>query len=205
MSGILITDDHPLFMEGLATLLQKQQPTLTIYQTLCLDVAKTVIKRESAINLMLLDRTLPGVDSLDHLPALWALNPNLRIAIISASDSRQHIKEAMDAGATGFIPKTSPPDAIIAAILHIMNGGIYIPSEIWNSPSQDKKSKFLLSPRQMDVLVLAAEGRTNKGVAELLQISPATVETHRAHILQKLDIHNTAELVLYAVRRGVIS
>jgi DNA-binding NarL/FixJ family response regulator len=204
MSGILITDDHPLFMEGLATLLQKQQPALKIYQALHLDAAKTYIKRDAAIMLMLLDRTLPGVDSLEHLPALWALNPNLRIAIISASDSRQHIKEAMDAGATGFIPKTSSPDAIITAILHIMNGGIYIPTEIWNSSSQDKKSKFSLSPRQMDVLVLAAEGHTNKQIAHSLELTEGTVKLHFNAIFKTLGADNRTHAIQRARMQGML-
>lgn len=214
MASILITDDHPLFMEGLSLILRNKIPALQIHQAERLETAKYYVRHDQTIVLMLLDRTLPGIDSLEHLQELWDINPNLRIAIISASCSRQQIKEAMEAGVTGFIPKDSSPDTTIAAIQNMVDGGFYIPEQIWDSayPPKDNNTKPTLSPRQVEVLALAAAGCANKEIANQLHLSEGTVKQHFNAIFKMLKVEDNlpkgnnrrAHAIQTARMRGII-
>jgi DNA-binding NarL/FixJ family response regulator len=126
-----------------------------------------------------------------------------------------YVTRALQAGATGYMLKDSAGKDLIKGIASVAAGQAYFSPAIARLMLDDYKRRVTgsnvidryetLSAREREIFQLIAEARTNKEVAELLEISPATVETHRARILQKLDIHNTAELVLYAVRRGIIS
>jgi DNA-binding NarL/FixJ family response regulator len=137
------------------------------------------------------------------------------VLILSMHSDEAYVTRALQAGATGYMLKDSAGKDLLKGIAAVAVGKAYFSPAVARLMLDDYVRRVAgsgvadrfesLSEREREIFQLLAEGRTNKGVAELLQISPATVETHRAHILQKLDIHNTAELVLYAVRRGVIS
>ncbi len=192
MTGILITDDHPLFMLGLDTALRLRKSDLQVYQATHLDSAKLHIKQQSSIRLMLLDRTLPGIDSLNHLEEFWEINPNLRIAIISAADSRHQIQEAINAGVVGFISKSASPNAILDAIDLLLQGKIYVPDTLFRSPAP-LSCVASLSQRQEDILQLAAEGYTNKQIAKETALAEGTVKQHFNVILKALNVNNRTQ------------
>ena len=123
------------------------------------------------------------------------------------SNRKELLFSGLDSGARGYALKDGSPRELLDALELVARGGSYVDPRLRPALLSRRSTERLpsLSAREREIFQLIAEARTNKEVAELLEISPATVETHRARILQKLDIHNTAELVLYAVRRGVIS
>jgi DNA-binding NarL/FixJ family response regulator len=141
--------------------------------------------------------------------------PYVKVLILSMHSDETYVTRALNAGATGYLLKDSAGKDLIKAVTAVSQGEAFFSPAVSRLMLDDYMRRAAtsgvtdrydtLSDREREIFQLVAEGRSNKEVAELLGISPATVETHRARILQKLDIHNTAELVLYAVRRGVIS
>jgi two-component system, NarL family, response regulator NreC len=141
--------------------------------------------------------------------------PDCRILILSMHANEAYIIQALKAGAKGYMLKDSADTDLIRGVSSVAAGTSFFSPAAAKVMLDDYLRRLAekgvvdrydsLSEREREIFQLIAEGRSNKEVAELLSVSPATVETHRAHILQKLDVHNTAELVLYAVRRGVIS
>jgi two-component system, NarL family, response regulator NreC len=137
------------------------------------------------------------------------------VLVLSMHSDEAYVTRALQAGATGYMLKDSAGKDLLKAVASVAAGQAFFSPAVARLMLDDYVLRVSgsgvadrydsLSEREREIFQLIAEARTNKEVAELLQISPATVETHRARILQKLDIHNTAELVLYAVRRGVIS
>jgi len=206
MASILITDDHPLFMEGLSIVLQGKYPDLQIYQAQDFDEAKYHLRKYPSITLILLDRTFPGIDSFEHLQELWDINQNLRIAIISATCSPQVIQEALGKGVVGFIPKTHSPDATVAAIQQMLNGNTYIPNELFahSHIGHDSNIKCSLSPRQQEILSLAAEGKTNKEIANTLALVEGTIKIHFYAIFKLLGAKNRSCAINIARMKGII-
>jgi DNA-binding NarL/FixJ family response regulator len=205
MLSILIIDKHPLFMMGLETSLLTHNPKLQIYQATHIEAAKNQLKRNPNISLMLLDHTLPGTDSLNHLAEFWKISPPLRIAIISASESRQSILEAMEAGVAGFIPKSLPSDAAIAAINRLLAGYTYIPRELLE-PSYTRRHNAnpQLPARQTEILSLAANGLSNKQIAKTLHLAEGTIKQHFYAILKTLNADNRTHAVQIARTQGII-
>ncbi|MBU0656060.1 MAG: response regulator transcription factor [Gammaproteobacteria bacterium] len=205
MPHILITDDHPMILSGLETILLAYNPTLHIYQATHIEAAKAHIRRNPSINLMLLDRTLPGTDSLQHLAEFWEISPRLRIAIMSAVESRQSISEAMEAGVAGFIPKSLPPETVIIAIQRLLAGQTYIPRELLDNPyTQYAKTNAALPIRHTEILSLAANGQTNKQIANTLQLTEGTVKQHFNAILKTLCADNRTHAIQIARVRGIL-
>jgi two-component system, NarL family, response regulator NreC len=141
--------------------------------------------------------------------------PEVHVLILSMHADEAYITQALQAGATGYLLKDSADTELIGAVTAVAAGKSFFSPAVARVMLDDYVRHLAgkgivdryesLSEREREIFQLIAEGHSNKEIAELLSVSPATVETHRAHILHKLDVHNTAELVLYAVRRGVIS
>ena len=205
MLKLLIADDHLLFMEGLTLVLRGRFPGCLIYQASHLLQVQQQLRDHSPFDLLLLDRTMPGVDSLQHLQTFWSIIPTLRIAVISATDSAHYVQEALSLGIVGFISKASAPDAMVEAIQHILRGGIYI-QEL---PSSGQGSKIppqtLLPPRLLEVLTLAANGYSNKQIAASLIITEGTVKQHFHIILKTLDAYNRTQAIQKARLLGLVS
>lgn len=204
MLKLLIADDHLLFMEGLALVLRDRFPGCAIYQASHLREMKQQLHDNAPFDLLLLDRTMPGVDSLQHLQAFWDIMPDLRIAVISATDAPYYVQEAMSLGVSGFISKASTPDVMVDAIQHILRGGIYVP-ELSNSNGSDPADKALLPPRLLEVLTLAANGYANKQIAAALAITEGTVKQQFHVILKSLDAQNRTQAIQKARLLGLVS
>lgn len=205
MNQILITDDHPIFIEGLESILKKSNPTLKIYHAEHIEPAKSCLKSHPTIPLMLLDRTLPGVDSLNHLKDFLTITPSLRIAIISAHESQQHLNEAIEAGAAGFIPKSSSIENISKAIDLLLKGNIYIPKSLLGNEYRQHKKKEDLTTRHLEILSLAALGQSNKKIAINLNLTEGTIKQHFNAILRILNADNRTHAIQIVRMRGLIS
>ena len=162
-----------------------------------------------------LDIAMPLLNGIDATQQIVRKVPETKVLVLSMYSDEAYVTRALQAGATGYMLKDSAGKDLLKGIASVAAGQAYFSPAIARLMLDDYVRRVsgsgvvdryeTLSEREREIFQLIAEARTNKEVAELLEISPATVETHRARILQKLDIHNTAELVLYAVRRGVIS
>ena len=163
----------------------------------------------------ILDVGMPLLNGIDAAQQIVKRVPATRVLMLSMHSDEAYVTRALQAGATGYMLKDSAGKDLIKGVESVAAGQAFFSPAVARLMLDDYVRRVngknvvdryqTLSAREREIFQLIAEARTNKEVAELLEISPATVETHRGRILQKLDIHNTAELVLYAVRRGVIS
>src|SRR5688572_27882251 len=163
----------------------------------------------------ILDVAMPLLNGIDATQQIVRKVPETKVLVLSMYSDEAYVTRALQAGAIGYMLKDSASNDVLKGVASVAVGQAYLSPAIARLMLDDYVRRVAcsgevdryetLSEREREIFQLIAEARTNKEVAQLLEISPATVETHRARILQKLDIHNTAELVLYAVRRGVIS
>jgi len=162
-----------------------------------------------------LDIGMPLLNGIEATRQIARRAPSVRILILSMHSDEAYITQALQAGAKGYLLKDSADSDLIRAVNDVSGGRSFFSPAVARVMLDDYVKHLVhkgivdryeaLSEREREIFQLIAEGHSNKETADLLSISPATVETHRAHILQKLDLHSTAEIVLYAVRRGVIS
>jgi two-component system response regulator NreC len=170
---------------------------------------------ELSPDVVVLDIGMPLLNGIEVTRQIIRRLPSVGVLILSMHADEAYITQALRAGARGYLLKDSAGTELIRAVSAVAAGKSFFSPAVAKVMLDDYVQRLadkgiedryeLLSEREREILQLVAEGHSSKGVAELLSISPATVETHRAHILQKLDVHSTAELVLYAVRRRIIS
>ena len=211
---ILIADDHTIVRQGLASLLNDQPDLKVVGQA---DNGRAAVDKtlELKPDIIIMDIAMPQMNGIEAVKRIKKKLPKSKVLILSMYSHEHYIHELLETGVSGYLLKDASGRDIINAIHAAMNNETFLSPSIskvvvdtYRSPRKGTASAERykrLSNREREVFQLIAEGHSNKDVATLLFLSPATVETHRAHILQKLDVHNTAELVLYAVRRGVIS
>lgn len=211
---IVVADDHTLMRHGLCKILEVEPDWQVIAQASTgRDAVKEVLDREPDV--AILDIGMPLLNGIEAARQLSRRLPGLRILILSMHAEEAYITQALQAGAHGYLLKDSADVELIRAVGAVAAGKSYFSPAVARVMLDDYVRHLSqkgivdrydsLSEREREVFQLVAEGHSNKEIAEILMVSPATVETHRAHIFQKLDVHNTAELVLYAVRKGVIS
>jgi two-component system, NarL family, response regulator NreC len=211
---ILLGDDHTLLRHGLRKILEDKPDWEVVAEAGngrdAVDAAMT-LKPDVAI----LDVGMPLLNGIDATRQIVRKTPECKVLILSMHSDETYITRALQAGAKGYLLKDSADKDLIRGVCAVAAGKTFFSQVIAQSMLDDYIRRVAassivdpydsLSEREREVFQLLAEGHSNKDVALILSISPATVETHRAHISQKLDIHNTAELVLYAVRKGIIS
>lgn len=210
---ILIADDHQLFRQGLRFVLQALPRKGLILEAKNGYEVLDIISREPKLDLILLDLFMPGVDGFKLMENLCDRYPKTPFIILSSSDNSAHMRKAINSGASGFIPKTASQNVIMSAVELVLAGGIYIPPEMVHIPtlsetgtsviSNRKKSlapmlSAVLTERQLEVLKLLGEGRSNKEIARLLDISENTVKIHIAAILRTLNVKNRTQAGIIA-------
>lgn len=211
---LLLGDDHRLVRQGLRKILETRTEWEVVAEVG--DGREAVAKAaELQPDVAILDIGMPLLNGIDATQQVLQRSPKTRVLILSMHADEAYVTRALKAGATGYLLKDSADTDLLNGVAAVATGhSFFSPTvaklmlddyvrHVSQVESADKYSS--LSPREREIFQLVAEGRTNREVAEILEISAATVETHRARILQKLEIHNTAELVLYAVRRGIVS
>jgi DNA-binding NarL/FixJ family response regulator len=211
---ILISDDHTLMRQGLRKILEEQPEWQVIAEA---GDGRQAVKETLALqpDVAILDIGMPLLNGIEATRQIVRRLPGIGVLILSMHADEAYITQSLKAGARGYLLKDSADTDLIRAVGAVASGKSFfspaVASVMLDDYVRHLSDKGLvdryesLSEREREIFQLVAEGHSNKEIADLLSVSPATVETHRAHILQKLDVHNTAELVLYAVRKGVIS
>lgn len=210
---LLLGDDHTLVRHGLLKLMEEQPAWEVVAEV---GDGREAVRAAIALkpDVAILDVAMPLLNGIDAAQQILRRVPAMRILMLSMHSDEAYVTRALQAGATGYLLKDSAGKDLLKAVEAVAAGRAFFSPAIERLMLDDYVRRAgsgvidryeTLSEREREIFQLIAEARSNKEVAALLDISPATVETHRARILQKLDIHNVAELVLYAVRRGVIS
>ena len=211
---ILIADDHTVVRDGLRAVLE-QQPDLRVVAEACDGRECVRLAEEHSPDVVIMDIAMPNMNGMEATRRIVASNPRIGVVVLSMHQDESYVLGALKAGAKAYILKDSARTDVIDAVRATARGESYLTRKISRMLQEDYvldmqsrgvgDSYDMLTDREREVLQMVAEGKANKEVAALLHISLTTVETHRAHILQKLGLHSVPELILYAMRRGIIS
>jgi DNA-binding NarL/FixJ family response regulator len=208
---ILIADDHPLFREAISSVISSGFVGSEIIETADLDSALDITRENDDLDLILLDLNMPGMHGLNGLISLRNEAPTIPVVIVSAEEDKQVVLQAITYGACGFITKSSPRAQMTEAIQQILNGNVYLPSDIIRTgkESTNRRSRHEDNPispellnsltrRQLLVLERMSKGESNKQIAYNLNIAETTVKAHVSAILRKLGVHNRVQAILSA-------
>lgn len=208
MINVLIIDDHPIVREGLKQILKASSEVVVSGEAGNSDEALRGIS-EGNYDVALLDIALPGRSGLDILQELKKRSPKTAILILSAYPEEQYALRALKSGAAGYLVKKSAPEELVTAIKKVSSGGRYISSHlaerlVFALEKGGNEPHETLSDREYQVMCMIASGKTVSEIAKELSISVKTVSTHRSRILEKMDMRNNAELIHYAVKKGLV-
>lgn len=213
--SIIIIDDHPLFREGLKTIISRDDRFKVVGEAGSGHEGFDMVKRLKP-DLVVIDISLPDQSGIQLARDLRELLSEIKILIVSMHSKIDYIAEAFQAGATGYVVKESASERLLQGLKSVAKGDYYLDSSVSHAVVENlmksplKAAKITdadyatLTPREQEVMRLLAEGLSSKAVAEKLFISPKTVENHRANIMNKLGLHSTIELVRYAAKLGLI-
>lgn len=206
---ILIADDHALFRDGLSIHIEKLYPKAIILQSANFSQAVKIAQSAPDLYLIIIDLDMPDMDWADGIRTLQETSPDVKIAIISATEDVRNIKKALEMGVCGYIPKSSDTKVITSAIHLIIEGGTYLPPSVIEQTSHvtdttNPKAGKLLTPRQSEVLSYVAEGLSNKQIAYKMSVSEATVKLHINALLRAIGATNRTQAVIIAQKRGII-
>ncbi len=201
---VLIVDDHPMVAEGIQSILERYED-IEVVGTLSSGQAAVDQAVDLAPDVILMDLNMPGLGGLSATEIILERLPETRILILSMHDSPEYITTALSHGAKGYVLKDVPTDEIRQAIDAVMQGEQYLCTGASGSlkPKEDS-AREALTGREQTILLELAQGKSNKEVAQKLEISVRTVETHRKNIKRKLGISSTAGLTRYALEHGVL-
>jgi len=211
---ILLADDHNIMRRGLRLLLEKQAGFEMVSEA---SDGREAVERAEATNpdVAVLDIAMPNMSGIEAAQRITALLPHAGIIILSMHSDEGYVLRVLKAGAKGYLLKDSAENDLIEAIKAVRQGKAFFSPEISKLLAEDyvrevkkrgaEDSYELLTSREREILHLLAEGKSNKDIATSLNLSLYTVETHRRNLQDKLNLHSLAELILYAVRKGVVS
>jgi two-component system response regulator NreC len=210
---VFLIDDHQMVREGLCVLLQNEPDIEIAGQAQDGRRGLEGIHRTHP-DVVVMDLMMPGLNGLEATRRIQRARPQVDVVVLSMYSTQEHVYQALHAGASGFVAKEEAPEELVTAIRTVCAGKVYLSPTI----RRDKIQEYIrraeaghvsdvfqkLTPREREVLQLIAEEHTTKMIAQRLSISPKTVETHRSHLMSKLDIHTTAGLTRYAISRGIV-
>jgi DNA-binding NarL/FixJ family response regulator len=205
MISVLIVDDHALFRAGLRSRLELEQDITAVGEAATAEEAVSKA-RSLQPDLVLLDLLLPGTSGQDAIPKLAEASPRSRVLVVSSQAAPSSVRQALAAGAAGYVPKRASDQELVAAIRQVAAGEGYVDPDLGAKLVVPDRSVALepLSERERDILQLLALGYTNQEIGRKRYISVRTVDTHRAHIMRKLGLETRAELVLFALANGLL-
>jgi two-component system response regulator NreC len=210
---LLLADDHAVVRTGLRMLLEEQGELSIVGEAGTAREAIEAVER-LAPDVVLLDIGLPDLSGIEAAREMKRRRPNVAIVALTIHEDAEYFFKMLEAGATGYVPKRAAPDELLSAIEAAAAGEVYLyPSlakllvgDYLKQEQAVKTARTLdgLTEREQEVLTHLAEGESNQGIAERLGISPKTVGRHRENLMRKLNLHSRAELVKYAIRKGII-
>jgi len=210
---ILITDDHAMFRQGVRTLLAAE-PDLEIAGE-ARDAAEAVsLSRQNRPDVVLMDIGMTGMSSFEATRVIRKERPETRVVFLSMYDDDEYLAECVSIGASGYILKESPAEQLLTAIREVHRGGSYLSPRLLTRLVDDlrtqghepvRQPRFgTLTKREREILKMLAEGQSVKEIATAFELSVKTVEAHKFNLMRKLDIHNKAQLVQYAIQKKII-
>jgi DNA-binding NarL/FixJ family response regulator len=205
MIRIVLIDDHKLLRAGLRSRLEKETDVSVVGEADNADTGVVLAKRLQP-DVILLDLLMPRKSGYDALPELAEVAPEAKVLVISSQAAPSSVRQALSAGAAGYLPKRASDGELVTAIRSVVRGSGYVDPDLGAQLVVSNGTPALepLSDRERDVLHLLALGYTNQEIGKKLFISVRTVDTHRAHIMRKLRLETRAELVLFALANGLI-
>lgn len=206
---VLVVDDHAVVRSGLRRVLDAEKDIKTVGEAA--NAERAVFEAiEHKPDVVLMDVVMPGKSGIEGMPALLKAAPEVKVLILSMQDDPRYVREAFEAGASGYVLKEAADTDVVEAVRAVASGERYVHptlgARLVAAATEERKraESDPLSEREREVLRLLALGHTNQEIAALLYISVRTAETHRAHIMQKLSLSSRAELVRYALDHGLI-
>jgi len=210
---VLITDDHAMFRQGVRTLLAAE-PDLEIAGE-AKDAAEAVnLSRQNRPDVVLMDIGMTGMSSFEATRVIRKERPETRVVFLSMYDDDEYLAECVSIGASGYILKESPAEQLLTAIREVHRGGSYLSPRLLTRLVDDfrtqgreqvRQPRFgTLTKREREILKMLAEGQSVKEIASAFDLSVKTVEAHKFNLMRKLDIHNKAQLVQYAIQKKII-
>jgi DNA-binding NarL/FixJ family response regulator len=203
---ILVADDHPLFRDALRLAIVEALPRAQVVEAGSLEEVEAALTAAPETDLVLLDLNMPGMQGFSGLVLLRAQFPSTPVAVISANEEAAVVRRALDFGAAGYIAKSAAPEQIRAALLAMLAGEMWLPSDVELDDQAAGGDAALaaqlasLTPQQVRVLVMLNEGLPNKQIAHALGVSEGTVKAHVSAILQKLQVDSRTQVVILAAR-----
>jgi len=209
---VLIVDDHTILRQGVKALLDNQEGIQVVGEA---PDGREALKITDEVkpDVILMDIAMPGLNGLEATRRIKNKHPQIKILVLTMYTNEEYISQILKAGADGYLVKETAYDDLVSAIKAVQSGEAFmspsiskkvIKTYIQQSQRSEERAEDLLSSREREVLQLIAEGNSSKKIAELLFISPKTVENHRTHIMDKLNIHNRTGLIKYAIRKGIV-
>lgn len=215
MIKVMLVDDHQIVRDGIRLLIESMENIEVIDEAGSARDIITLLKTKTP-DMAIIDISLPEMSGIELTAYLTEHHPNIRKLILSMYTSEDFIFNAIKAGAAGYLPKNTTKKELNTAIIEVMAGGEYFSESISNTILKsyikkaqtdevpEEKDLESLSGREQEVLKLFSEGRSNKEIADSLFISIRTVESHKNHIMQKLELKSTVDLIKFAIRKGII-
>ena len=214
---VLLTDDHTLFRQGIRTLLEAEPDIEVVGEAA--DAAEAVATaRQVRPDVVLMDIGMNGMSSFEATRLIRKERPETRVVFLSMYDDDEYLAECMEMGADGYVLKESPADQLLTAVREVYRGGSYLSARLltrlvadFRNHGRDSVYEGLyrarlgnLTKREHEILKMLAEGKSVKEIATGFELSVKTIEAHKFNLMRKLDIHNKAQLVQYAIRKKVI-
>jgi DNA-binding NarL/FixJ family response regulator len=204
---VVLADDHALVRQGIRSLLEREAFQVVAEASDGQELTRLVESQRPDI--AVIDISMPTLNGIDATREMAHSSPKTKTVLLTQHEEEQYIHEALEAGVKGYVLKSQLASDLIHAIQQVLRGGFYLSPGVSRAVVEAYRSRAdrasdPLSDRERQVLQLIAEGRSTRDVASLLGISVKTAESHRSRLMQKLDIHETASLVRYAVRRGLV-
>ena len=208
---ILLADDHAMLRDGVRMVLEAH-PGFEVVGTADNGVEAVALAQALQPDIAVLDVAMPELNGLDATREIRACCPGTEVVILSMHEGEDYLREALRAGAAGYVLKRAAAKELVGAIQAVQRGESYLDPALTRTLISDYVRKVdradtsadALTERELEVLTLVAEGMTNRQIALKLNISIKTVQSHRANLMDKLDLHDRTELVRYAIRRGLI-